>query len=420
MAGLTLTRGQAQRIALAAQGFGRPRPSRPPSVNRIAALVSQLGLLQLDSVNVFVRAHYMPIFSRLGPYDRSRLDRLAGHGTGRIDRRLVEYWAHEASLIPIEGHPLFRWRMADVDGEAWGSISRIAREQPELVAETLRLVAAQGPIRARDTGAVRPPPRPGHMWNWHESKVALEHLFFTGRVGAARRINFERLYDTIERVVPAEIRTRPTPAATDAQRQLVRIAAQALGVATEPDLGDYFRLPRADSKARVAELVAAGELLPVVVTGWDVPAYLWPEARRPRRLHARALLSPFDSLIWFRPRTERLFGFRYRIEIYTPAANRVHGYYVLPFLLGDTLVARVDLKSDRHSSVLVVQGAFAEPGVDLAQVAAELAAELILVADWLGLAQVLVAERGDLSAELAQALLQVVRERDHPRRAVPT
>ena len=206
-----LTRAAARRIALAAQGFGKPRPARPPSVNQIAALVRRLGVLQLDSVNVFSRSHYMPVFSRLGPYDRSRLDRIAGHGDGKVDRRLVEYWAHEASLIPVELHPLFRWRMADVDREAWGSISRIAREQPELVAETLELVAEQGPIRARDTGAVRPPPQPGHMWNWHEGKVALEHLFFTGQVAAARRVNFERLYDTIDRVLPAEILERPTP-----------------------------------------------------------------------------------------------------------------------------------------------------------------------------------------------------------------
>ena len=347
-ADLHLTAAGARRIALAAQGFGRPRPPRPPSVNQIAALVGHLGVLQLDSVNVFSRAHYMPVFSRLGPYDRSRLDRIAGHGTGRIDRRLVEYWAHEASLIPIELHPLLRWRMADVTREAWGSISRIAREQPDLVAETLNLVATQGPIRARDTGAVRPPPRAGHMWNWHEGKVALEYLFFTGQVGAARRVNFERLYDTIDRILPAEILERPTPTPADAQRQLVRVAAQALGVATEPDLGDYFRLPRAESKQRVAELAAAGELIAADVDGWGAPAYLWPAARRPRRVDARALLSPFDSLIWFRQRTERLFGFRYRIEIYTPAAKRVHGYYVLPFLLGEQLVARVDLKADRQ------------------------------------------------------------------------
>ncbi len=271
-----LSLARTRRIALAAQGFDRPRPTKPASVNRIEALVGRLGVLQLDSVNVFCRSHYMPVFSRLGSYDRERLDRIAGHGNGRVDRRLVEYWAHEASLIPVEMHPLFRWRMADIDREAWGSISRIAREQPGLVAETLELVAADGPIRARDTGAVRPPPRPGQMWNWHEGKVALEHLFFTGQIAAARRINFERLYDIAERVLPEHIQARPTPADADAQRELVRVAARALGVATEPDLGDYFRLPRADSKARVAELAGAGELEQVEVAGWTAPAYLWP------------------------------------------------------------------------------------------------------------------------------------------------
>jgi hypothetical protein len=242
------------------------------------------------------------------------------------------------------------------------------------------------------------------MWNWHGGKVALEYLFFTGQVATARRVNFERLYDTIDRVLPSEIRDRPTPNVSDAQRQLLRVAAQALGVATEPDLGDYFRLPRSVSKQRVAELVAAGELIAVNVEGWTAPAYLWPAVRRPRRLHARALLSPFDSLIWFRQRTERLFGFRYRIEIYTPAAKRVHGYYVLPFLLGDTLVARVDLKSDRQHGALLVQGAFTEAGHDPVQVAAELADELRLVATWLGLKEVSVSGRGDLSEELAAVI----------------
>lgn len=401
---LKLSPARARRIALAAQGFGRSRPVRPPSTNQIAALIGHLGVLQLDSVNVFSRAHYMPIFSRLGPYDRDRLDRIAGHGNGKVDRRLIEYWAHEASLIPIELHPLFRWRMANVDREAWGSIARIIQERPELVSETLALVAEQGPTRARDTGAVRPPPREGHMWNWHEGKIALEHLFFTGQVAAARRVNFERLYDTIDRVLPTEILSRPTPSEPDAQRQLVRIAAQALGIATEPDLGDYFRLPRAASKLRVQELVNMGELVPVAVTGWAAPAYLWPAARRPRRIQARALLSPFDSLIWFRPRTERLFDFHYRIEIYTPAAKRIHGYYVLPFLLGEHLVARVDLKSDRQRGVLLVQGAYAEPAVEPEHVATELMAELRLVAGWLGLDDLEVMPRGDLAPHLAAAV----------------
>lgn len=346
----------------------------------------------------------MPVFSRLGPYDRSRLDLIAGHGNGKVDRRLIEYWAHEASLVPVEMHPLFRWRMAAVQSQAWGSIARVGRERPGLVADTLALVAERGPIRARDTGAVRPDPRPGHMWNWHDGKVALEYLFFTGQVAAARRVNFERLYDLTERVLPDAVQGHPIPAPDDAQRQLVRIAAQALGVATEPDLGDYFRLPRADSKQRVAELVGSNELVPVEVEGWREPAYLWPAAKRPRRIQARALLSPFDSLVWFRARTERLFGFRYRIEIYTPAHQRVYGYYVLPFLMGDALVARVDLKSDRQSSALRVQGAFAEPGVDDDQVAASLADELRLVATWLELDQIVVAPRGDLAPALSAAL----------------
>jgi uncharacterized protein YcaQ len=243
------------------------------------------------------------------------------------------------------------------------------------------------------------------MWNWHDGKVALEYLFWAGRVTAARRVNFERYYDLPERVLPADVVASPTPSTEDAQRELVRVAARAHGIATEPDLGDYFRLPRAESKQRVAELVEAGELLPVAVDGWRAPAYLWPDARRPRRIRARALLSPFDSLIWFRERTERVFDFRYRIEIYTPAAKRIFGYYVLPFLLGDSLVARVDLKSDRQAGVLRVQGAFAEPGVDVVHVAGELAAELAVTAKWLDLDGVLVGERGDLAAPLSHALV---------------
>jgi uncharacterized protein YcaQ len=399
----------ARRIALGAQGFTRRRPLNPPSARQIRELIGRLGLLQLDSVNVFARAHYMPVFSRLGPYDRAVLDRLAGHGPSaprRSARRLFEYWAHEASLIPIERQPLLRWRMASLEQEAWGSMVRIAREQPELVDSTLRLVADRGPIRAGETDAAPRVRQAGEMWNWHEGKIALEHLFFVGRVAAAGRINFERLYDLTERVIPAEVLSAPTPSREEAQRELIRISASALGIATEPDLGDYFRLPRADSKARVAELAAAGELLVSTVRGWSAPAYLWPAAARPRRIQARALLSPFDPLIWFRPRTERLFGFRYRIEIYTPAVKRIHGYYVLPFLLGDSLVARVDLKSDRQRAVLLVQGAFAEPGVDEDHVATQLAAELRDVATWLGLTDVEVRPNGDLAPRLAAAVAE--------------
>jgi uncharacterized protein len=403
----------AGRIALASQGFGRRRPAAAaaggagragPSPRQIMALIDRLGLLQLDSVNVFLRAHYMPVFSRLGPYDRAVLDRLAGHTPGRLNRQLVEYWAHEASLVGFETHRRLRWRMGDQGGQ-WGSMQRIADEQPELVAETLALVAGEGPIRAGQTGFERPDPQPGHMWNWHDGKVALEHLFYTGQVMAARRINFERLYDVPERVLPESARLAPTLPREEAQRDLMRISARALGVATEPDLGDYFRLPRADSKRCVAELVTTGELLETEVRGWSAPAYLWHQAPRPRPIHGRALLSPFDPLIWFRARALRLFGFHYRIEIYVPEPQRVYGYYVLPFLLDEALVARVDLKSDRQAGVLLVQGAFTEPGVEIERVSVELAAELAVTAAWLGLdGGVVVRDNGDLAPALAAAV----------------
>ena len=399
-----LSAAAARRIALAAQGFADPRPTGRVDARHIRRVLDRVGLLQLDSVNVFCRSHYMPVFSRLGPYPREALDKLTAHTAGPVRRELFEYWGHEASLIPIELQPHLRWRMDRANEEAWGNMVRVARDFPGLIEDTFELVERAGPIRSGDTGIPRPEPRPGHMWNWHDGKVALEYLFWSGRVTAARRVNFERYYDLPERVLPAEVVGTPTPSVGEAQRELVRVAARAYGVATEPDLGDYFRLPRAESKLRVAELVAAGELQPVTVDGWKAPAYLWPDARRPRRIDVRALLTPFDSLVWFRERAERLFGFRYRIEIYTPAPKRVHGYYVLPFLLGDSLVARVDLKSDRQAGVLRVPGAFAEPGVDVAHVADELAEELAITAKWLGLDGVVVGERGDLAAPLSHAV----------------
>lgn len=395
----------ARRVALAAQGFspGSRLVVREPGLAAITAMVRRLGLLQLDSVNVFCRAHYMPLFSRLGPYDTGLLDRISAHGTGRVDRRLVEYWAHEASLIPVEHYPLFRWRM---EGQhMWAGMRRLLAERRDLLAETLELVRERGPLRARDTGHVRPEAEPGEMWNWHDGKLALEGLFFTGAVSTWRRINFERHYDLTERVLPASVLAQPAPTVEEAHRELTRIAARALGVATVADLADYWRIGRTRLAPRVAELVAAGELIPTVVDGWDQLAYLWPAARRPRAVATRALLSPFDPLIFFRERTERLFGFHYRIEIYTPVARRIYGYYVLPFLLNEQLVARVDLKSDRQAGVLRVQAAYAEAGADIPHVTRELAAELELCAHWLGLTGgVTVADRGDLAPALASAL----------------
>jgi uncharacterized protein YcaQ len=399
-----LSRAQARRIALAAQGFADPRPSGRVDSRHIRRVLGRVGVLQLDSVNVFCRTHYLPVFSRIGAYPREILDQLAAHTAGPVRRELFEYWAHEASLVPVELQPLLRWRMDRAAADAWGGMRRVARDNPDLLDKVAALVAEQGPLRANELGIQRPRRTPGQMWNWHDGKIALEFLFWSGRVTAARRVNFERLYDVPERVLPVEVLATPTPSVEDAQRELVRIAARAYGVATEPDLGDYFRLPRAESKQRVAELADAGELEPVEVDGWGAPAYLWPAARIPRRITARALLSPFDSLVWFRPRTERLFGFHYRIEIYTPPAKRQYGYYVLPFLLGDSLVARVDLKSDRQAGVLRVQGAYAEAGVDPAYVAAELAEELSLAAAWLGLTGVQVGRRGDLAGVLRAAL----------------
>ncbi|MDQ2748127.1 MAG: winged helix-turn-helix domain-containing protein [Actinomycetota bacterium] len=399
-----LSRAQARRIALAAQGFAEPRPTGRVDARHLRRVLARVAILQIDSVNVFCRAHYMPLFSRLGPYSREALDTLTAHTAGPVRRELFEYWAHEASLVPVELQPLLRWRMQRAHVDAWGGMRRISRENPDLVDGVMALVSEQGPIRASETGIARPARVAGEMWNWHDGKIALEYLFWAGQVTAARRVNFERLYDLPQRVLPAEVLAVPTPSVEDAQRELVRIAARAYGVATEPDLGDYFRLPRADSKARVAELVDAGELIAVDVDGWQAPSYLWPGARLARRITARALLSPFDSLVWFRDRTERLFGFRYRIEIYTPAAKRIYGYYVLPFLLGDSLVARVDLKSDRQAGVLRVQGAYLEDGADPYYVATELAEELAVTAHWLGLDAVVVMPRGDLAPDLAKAV----------------
>lgn len=400
-----LSAALARRIALGAQGFADPRPTTRIDARQLRRTIARLGVLQLDSVNVFCRTHYMPLFSRLGPYPRELLDTLAAHTEGSLRRReLVEYWAHEASLVPMELWPLFRWRMEQAEGHAWKGVRELAARRPELLSDVLGLVERDGPIRAGETGIERPARTPGQMWNWHDGKIALEYLFWSGKITAARRVNFERHYDVPARVVPQAILDRPPLHHDDAQRELVRISAAALGVATEPDLRDYFRLPHTDSKSRVAELVEAGELQPVSVEGWDAPAYLWPDARRPRRVAARALLSPFDPLVWFRQRTERIFGFHYRIEIYTPAPQRRYGYYVLPFLLGDRLVARVDLKSDRQAGVLLVQGSFLEDGHDPHYVAGELAAELHTTATWLGLDGVHVKPHGDLSRELDAAV----------------
>jgi len=368
---------EARRVALAAQGFAEPRR---PDGRAVRRLFDRVGLVQIDSVNVLTRAHYLPGFARLGAYDRAALDRAAHYAR----RRLFEYWGHEASLMPVELQPLMRWRMARAHDEAWGGMRRVARERPELLRDVLEQVRERGPIAARDLAEERPR-RTGPWWDWSESKKAIELLFWGGEVTSARRRDtFERLYDLPERVLPRTVLDQPTPAEEDAQRELVAIAARALGVAALPELRDYFRLPAAETRARVAELVDTGELVPVEVEGWDVPAYLHRDARIPRGVDARALLGPFDNLLWERDRVERLFGIRFRLEIYVPAPKRVYGYYVLPFLLGDTIAARVDLKADRAAGVLRVHATHLEPGAP-PHTAKALAEELELLAGWLGL-----------------------------------
>jgi uncharacterized protein len=390
----------ARRIALGAQGFADPRPDNPVGTRQLRRILHRLAVVQIDSVNVLARSHYLPAFSRLGPYLRPALDALTGRR-----HELFEYWAHEASFLPVRLHPYLRWKMAAAEEHAWGSMVRLQRERPGYVADVLSRIREDGPLKASQLMEPRPE-RPGTMWNWHAGKVALEYLFFTGALTTrARTAGFERVYDLTERVLPPEVVHAPTPERSDAVRELVRTASRALGVGTERDVADYFRLRVDDTRVALDELGEAGELVPVEVAGWDRPAWLDPQARRPRWIRTRALLTPFDSLVWERPRVERIFGFRYRIEIYTPAAKRVHGYYVLPFLLGDRLVARVDLKADRQAGVLRVQAAHAEPGIDVGQVSAELAAELRLMAAWMELADVVVAERGDLASDLSAAVL---------------
>jgi hypothetical protein len=302
----------------------------------------------------------------------------------------------------VTTQPLLRWRMQRAHDDSWGGMQRIARERPEFVASVLEEVRARGPLTAGEMEHERPK-RAGPWWDWDDLKRALEFLFWAGEVTSAGRRGFERLYDVPERVLPAEVLATPTPTVEDAQRELVRIAARATGVATEKDLRDYFRLDVAAARDRIAELVEDGGLVPVAVEGWRNPGYALPGLAVPRRVEARALLTPFDSLVWERARTERIFGFRYRIEIYVPAPARVHGYYVLPFLLGDRLVARVDLKSDRKAGVLLVQAAYAEPDAP-PETAEQLAVELRSLAGWLGLADVVAAERGDLAVALRACL----------------
>lgn len=395
----TLTAAETRRIALAAQGFGADRDG-PVGRRQLTKLVERLGVVQIDSVNVVSRTHYLPAFSRLGAYPRELLEEIAWGKT----RPLFEYWAHEASLLPIASQPLLRWRMEDAaEGRgAWKGIARFLRERRDFVDRALDEIVARGPLSASELeighkGA-------GGWWGWSEAKRALEGLFWTGELTTAtRRGTFERVYGLPHRVLPKAIAEAQTPPRDEAQRRLLQIAAGAMGVATMRDLRDYFRMGVEETREQVGELVEAGALIEVAVKGWREPAFLDPAARRPRRIEAAALLSPFDNLVWFRERTERMFGVKLRLEIYTPAHKRTHGYYVLPFLEDDALTARVDLKADRKAGVLIVQASHAEPWSTEAT-PIRLAGELRRMACWLGLETVRVEPRGDLAGPLAEQL----------------
>jgi uncharacterized protein len=379
-----LSNDEARRIAVASQGFIGSRRERPTSRD-LLRILDRLSLYQIDSVSVVTRAHYLPAFSRLGPYDQALLDELAWGKSSK--RRLFEYWGHEASLLPLNLYPLMRWRMAQADrGEiGWKSMRAFATQRRPEAEAILKRIGEEGALAASDFADGK---GKGGWWAWSDAKQALEWLFWSGHITTStRRRNFERLYDLTESVIPRAVLDEPVPAEPDAHRLLLGRAAKALGVATARELRDYFRLKPEPSQAAIAQLVEDGVLLPVRVEGWSQATYLHADARCPRKIHTRALLAPFDPLVWERARTERLFGFLYRIEIYTPAPKRVHGYYVLPFLLDGELVARVDLKSDRQNSQLIVRKVTVEPSAPSETVEA-LRGELSSMAQWLNLDRV--------------------------------
>ena len=398
--GDSLSLSEARRIALAAQAFDRPRPAGPVNAGHMRRLLRQIGMLQIDSVNVLLPAHYQVPFSRLGAYDRSRLDDLIYR-----QREFTEQWAHEASIVPIDHWPLIRHHLGAHE-RRWGALAKFMNANADYAARVLDEVRERGPVVA---GEIAEPngtrARGGGWWGWTMAKATLEGHFARGAIAIAERrtAGFARAYDLAERIVPNEHHTR-TLSREDAQRELIRIAARATGIATAADLADYYRMAPREARQRVVELASAGELRQVRVEGWRDPAFLAPDARVPRAIGASALLSPFDPVIWYRPRAERLFDFDFRIEMYVPREKRKYGYYVLPFLLGDRIVGRADLKADRAAGCLRVLGSYVEEHASPDAVAPALAGELRAMAAWLGLDDVAVARRGPLARPLAAAL----------------
>jgi len=400
----TLTADQARRIAVAAQGFAEPRARGPVTRAHLRRLISRIQVLQLDSVSVAVRAHYAPVFSRLGPYDRDVLDRAAWDHSARSPRLLVEYWAHEAALMAVDDWPLMRWRMREYKHGRWRT--EIVKKRQRLADDIVAAVAELGPLTAgqiEEHVGEDHRGKKGPWWDRSDTKWVTEALFSAGVLTTATRVGFARHYDLTERVLPPDVVAREVDD-DEAIRELTLRAATALGVATEPDIRDYFRLSPKQAKPAIAKLVADGEIEPVEVDGWTASAYLRAGQTVPRRDRGTALLCPFDPLIFFRPRVQRLFYFHYRIEIYVPAPKRQFGYYVWPFLLDGQLVGRVDLKAERTRDALHVVGAFTEPDQDKSRVAKALAAELNTMANWLGLAEVTAGKKGDLAAALRECL----------------
>lgn len=402
-----LTTAQARRIALTAQGFSDRPPTGAVTMRLVERVVARTKLFQMDSVNIAVRAHYLPLFSRLGPYDQALLDRAAWR-PGRGRRLLTEYWAHEAALIPVDDWPLFGFRMAEYRDGRYRHTRDTMRRNRELADDVRAVIAEAGPVTPRRIeevlGIERAPQAAGGWWNRGEVKHLCEAMFASGEFAATRDDVFGRHYDLAERVVGAD-RVDRRVERDDAHRELVRRAASALGVATVADLADYYRLKTADVRPAIADLIDSGVLQPVSVDGWRDGAYLHTAATVPARVRTAnrergAILSPFDPLVFFRPRTERIFGFHYRIEIYVPEHKRVHGYYVHPYLLGDEIVARVDLKADRQRGVLMVPGVFSEAGQRLSEIASALRRDLQVLADWLGMESVEIGSRGDLADTL--------------------
>ncbi|HET7667970.1 MAG TPA: crosslink repair DNA glycosylase YcaQ family protein [Mycobacterium sp.] len=400
----TLTAAQARRIAVAAQGFAEPKPRGSVTRAHLRRLISRIQVLQLDSVSVAVRAHYAPVFSRLGPYDRDVLDRAAWSHSARSPRLLVEYWAHEAALMAVDDWPLLRWRMREYTHGRWGT--HIVKKNPRLADDIVDAIKELGPSTAGQIEAhlgAEQRGKKGPWWDRSDTKWVTEALFAAGALTTATRVGFARHYDLTENVLPAEVVAREVDD-DEALRELTLRAATALGVGTEADIRDYFRLGAGQVKPALAKLEADGELERVEVDGWSAPAYLRAGQHIPRRDRGTALLCPFDPLIFFRPRVQRLFDFHYRIEIYVPAAKRQFGYYVWPFMLDGRLVGRVDLKVERSRDALRVVGAFAEPDARPPHVADALAAELQTMASWLGLSDVTVGPNGDLVRELRTAV----------------